>query len=128
MKASDLKQGVVYPLIVYAIRNGLHHADVFHSFEKLRKAVPDVKAHAFFVMASPRGKGGKPYKTYILDGVGMDAFMCWMRRDASLKRDTSKYGAYCTVRDSDRRMLVGHFDFKNEGKTDFVAFFLRRNE
>ena len=127
MKASDLKQGAVYPLIVYAVRNGLHHVDVFHSFERLRKSVPDVKEHAFFVMSYPRG-GGKPYKSYALDAVAIEAFMSWMRRDAALKHDASKYRATSTADRTDDGMMLGAFGFLLDGESQHVRFFLRADE
>ena len=127
MKASDLKQGAVYPLIVYAVRNGLHHVDVFHSFERLRKSVPGVKEHACFVMSYPRG-GGKPYKSYALDDVGVEAFMSWMRRDAALKHDASKYRATSTASETDDGMMLGTFGFLLDGESQHVRFFLRADE
>lgn len=127
MKAPDLKHGVVYPLIVYAVRNGLHHADVFHSFERLRKAVPDVKEHACFVMSYPRG-GGKPYKSYALDAVAIDAFMSWMRRDAALKHDAAKYRATSTANRNDDGMMLGMFGFLLNGDPQHVRFFMRADE
>ena len=127
MKASDLKQGAAYPLIVYAVRNGLHHADVFHSFERLRKAVPVVKDHACFVMSYPRG-GCKPYKSYALDDLGVEAFMSWMRRDAALKHDASKYRATSTANRTDDGMMLGAFGFLLNGESQHVRFFLRADE
>ena len=127
MKASDLKQGAVYPLIVYAVRNGLHHVDVFHSFERLRKSVPDVKEHACFVMSYPRG-GGKPYKSYALDAVAIEAFMSWMRRDAALKHDAAKYRATSTASETDDGMMLGAFGFLLDGESQHVRFFLRADE
>ena len=124
MKASDLMRGRHYPLSVYAIRNGLHHVDVFHSFEKLRKAVPGVKEHARFVMAHPRS-GGKPYKSYVLDGMAIDLFMNWMRRDVAIPPDSSKYGADFSGAETDGGMVLGHFGFKADGKDANVRFFLR---
>lgn len=127
MKASDLKQGAAYPLIVYSVRNGLQHADVFHSFERLRKAVPDVKEHACFVMCYPRG-GGNPYKSYALDAVAIEAFMSWRRRDAALKHDASKYRATCTANRTDDGMMLGTFGFLLDGERQHVLFFLRADE
>ena len=124
MKASDLKKGFAYPLTVYAVRNGLHHADVFHSFERLRKAVPEVKGHACFVMCCPR-KGGKPYKSYALDDVGIEAFMNWMRRDAALKHDASKYRAISTVNKLQDGLMFGTFGFSLGGEYQSVKFFVR---
>lgn len=124
MKAPDLKRGAVYPLIVYAVRNGLHHADVFHSFERLCKAVPEVKGHACFVMCYPR-KGGKPYKSYVLDDAGIEAFMNWMRRDAALKHDASKYRATSTVNKLQDGLMFGTFGFSLGGEYQSVKFFVR---
>ena len=127
MKASDLMQGDVYPLIVYAVRNGLHHVDVFHSYERLRKSVPGVKEHACFVMSYPRG-GGKPYKSYALDAVAIEAFMSWMRRDAALKHDAAKYRATSTASETDDGMMQGAFGFLLDGDPQHVRFFMRADE
>lgn len=127
MKASDLKKGFAYPLTVYAVRNGLHHADVFHSFERLRKAVPEVRGHACFVMCCPR-KGGKPYKSYALDDVGIEAFMNWMRRDAALKHDASKYRATSAVNKLHDGLMFGAFGFLLDGAPQRVQFFARADE
>ena len=124
MKASDLKKGIAYPLTVYAARNGLRHADVFRSFEKLRKAVPEVKEHACFVMCYPRN-GGKSYKSYALDEVAIEAFMSWRRRDAALKHDASKYRATSTVNKLQDGLMFGTFGFSLDGGNQSVKFFVR---